>query len=195
MTWPACSITLHTGSARTDHFHLLNGAVPRLLEQAVAVARLAAEVVAGLEIHAERWARAAREGFTAAADVADALAVEAGLDYRTAHHWSDGPCASWWRRASRPTALTPERLAAAAEAAGGGPVAISEAALADALDPAACVLARRQLGSAAPGEVAAMIAECRERTAEARAWSAAARDRALQARGDLIATARRLAGR
>ena len=74
-------------------------------------------------------------------------------------------------------------------------MAISEAALADALDPAACVLARRQLGSAAPGEVAAMIAECRESTAEARAWSAAARDRALRARGDLVATARRLAGR
>ena len=34
----------------------------------------------------ERWARAAREGFTAAADGADVLAVEAGLDYRTAPH-------------------------------------------------------------------------------------------------------------
>ena len=187
--------TLHTGSARTDHFHLLNGAVPRLLEQAVAVAHLAAEVVAGLEIHAERWARAAREGFTAAADVADALAVEAGLDYRTAHHLVGRAVRELVDEGLPPDALTPERLAAVAEAAGGGPVAISEAALADALDPAACVLARRQLGSAAPGEVAAMIAECRERTAEARAWSAAARDRALQARGGLIATARRLAGR
>jgi argininosuccinate lyase len=187
--------TLHTGSARTDHFHLLNGAVPRLLEQAVAVAHLAAEVVAGLEIHAERWERAAREGFTAAADVADALAVEAGLDYRTAHHVVGRAVRELVEEGLPPDALTPERLSAAAEAAGGGPVAISQAALADALDPAACVLARRQLGSAAPGEVAAMIAECREATAEARAWSAAARDRALRARGDLIATARRLAGR
>ena len=187
--------TLHTGSARTDHFHLLNGAVPRLLEQAVAVARLAAEVVAGLEIHAERWGRAAREGFTAAADVADALAVEAGLDYRTAHHVVGRAVRELVEQGLPPHALTPERLSAAAEAAGGGPVAISEAALAAALDPAACVLARRQLGSAAPGEVAAMIAECRERTAEARDWSAAARDRALRARGDLLATARRLAGR
>ena len=187
--------TLHTGSARTDHFHLLNGAVPRLLEQAVAVARLAAEVVAGLEIHAERWERAAREGFTAAADVADALAVEAGLDYRTAHHVVGRAVRELVEEGLPPDALTPERLSAAAEAAGGGPVAISASALADALDPAACVLARRQLGSAAPGEVAAMIADCRERTAEARAWSSAARERALRARGDLIATARRLADR
>jgi argininosuccinate lyase len=187
--------TLHTGSARTDHFHLLNGAVPRLLEQAVAVAHLAAEVVAGLEIHAGRWERAARQGFTAAADVADALAVEAGLDYRTAHHVVGRAVRELLEEGLPPDALTPERLSAAAEAAGGGPVAISEAALADALDPAACVLARRQLGSAAPGEVAAMIAECRESTAEARAWSASARDRALRARRDLLATARRLAGR
>ncbi len=187
--------TLHTGSARTDHFHHLNGAVPRLLDQAVAVARLAAEVVAGLEIHAERWERAAREGFTAAADVADALAVEAGLDYRTAHHVVGRAVRELVEEGLPPDALTPERLSAAAEAAGGGPVAISEAALADALDPAACVLARRQLGSAAPGEVAAMIADCRERTDEARAWSGAVRERALGARGELIATARRLAGR
>ena len=79
-------VTLHTGSARTDHFHLLNGSVPRLLDECVAVARLLAAVVAGMEVEPERWARAAREGFTAAADVADVLAVEAGLDYRTAHH-------------------------------------------------------------------------------------------------------------
>ena len=132
-------LTLHTGSARTDHFHLLNGAVPRLLEQAVAVAHLAAEVVAGLEIHAERWERAAREGFTAAADVADVLAVEAGLDYRTAHHVVGRAVRELVEEGLPPDALTPERLSAAAEAAGGGPVAISQAALADALDPAACV--------------------------------------------------------
>ncbi len=82
----AMLVALHTGSARTDHFHLLNGSVPRALEEAVAVTRLAAEVVGGLTIDAARWERAAREGFTAAADVADVLAVEAGLDYRTAHH-------------------------------------------------------------------------------------------------------------
>ena len=80
----AILVTLHTGSARTDHFHLLNGSIPRLLDESVAIARLAAEVVAGLEVRPEPFARAAREGFTAAADVADVLA-QAGLDYRTAH--------------------------------------------------------------------------------------------------------------
>ena len=40
---------LHTGSARTDHFHLLNGTVPRALDEAVAIARLKA-VLAGIEL-------------------------------------------------------------------------------------------------------------------------------------------------
>ncbi len=75
----------HTGSARTDHFHLLNGLVPRALEEAGAIARLAAAVLAGLRVDAERMARVAREGFTNAADVADVLAADGGLDYRTAH--------------------------------------------------------------------------------------------------------------
>ena len=58
------------------------------------------------------FARAAREGFTAAADVADVLAQEAGLDYRTAHQVvgravrdlvDDGPVARRpHRRAARP---------------------------------------------------------------------------------------------
>ena len=41
---------LHTGSARTDHFHLLNGTVPRALDEAVAIARLTASVLDGIEL-------------------------------------------------------------------------------------------------------------------------------------------------
>ena len=110
----AMLVTLHTGSARTDHFHLLNGSVPRLLDECVAVARLAAAVVAGLEVEPERFARAAREGFTAAADVADVLAVEAGLDYRTAHHVVGRAVRDLVEAGLSPGALTPERLADAA---------------------------------------------------------------------------------
>ena len=120
----------------------------------MAVARLAAEVVAGLEIHAERWERAAREGFTAAADVADVLAVEAGLDYRTAHHVVGRAVRELVEEGLPPDALTPERLSAAARGRGrAGRWRSPQAALADALDPAACVLARRQtrLGRAGRG--------------------------------------------
>jgi argininosuccinate lyase len=189
----ALLVTLHTGSARTDHFHLLNGSVPRLLEETTAVVALSAAVVAGLEIHPERWERAAREGFTAAADVADVLAAEAGIDYRTAHHVVGRAVRELVEEGRPPDALTPERLAAAGERAAGRPVRIGAAALADALDPAACVAARRQVGSAAREEVAAMIVDCRERIAVARTLSREARQRADRAREELLARARELA--
>ncbi len=81
----AALVALHTGSARTDHFHLLNGSVPRALDEAVAVARLTAAVLDGIELHPDRFAQIARESFVTAADVADVLALDGGLDYRSAH--------------------------------------------------------------------------------------------------------------
>ncbi len=156
---------------------------------------LAAEVVAGMTIAPARWARAAREGFTAAADVADVLAVEAGLDYRTAHHVVGRAVRDLVDEGLTPDALTPERLSAAAEATVGQPVEISADALADALDPAACAVARPQTGSSAPEQVTAMIGECRAHIAAARELSAEARERAARARVDLRERARDLGRR
>src|SRR4029077_16195831 len=81
---PTLTVT-HPGSARTDHFHLLNGLVPRALDEAGAIARLAAAVLAGTRCAAARRGRAAQEAFTTAAAVADVLAADGDLDYRTAH--------------------------------------------------------------------------------------------------------------
>jgi argininosuccinate lyase len=186
---------LHTGSARTDHFHLLNGSVPRLLEGSTAVARLAAEVIAGMEVHPEPFARAAREGFTAAADVADVLAQEAGLDYRSAHRVVGRAVRDLVAEGESPAALTPERLARAGEEAGGGAAIVSAEALAAALDPAAAAASRPQAGSSAPAEVAAMIADCRRAVAAGRRFSEEARAGAATATAALREQARALAGR
>ncbi len=191
----AALVALHTGSARTDHFHLLNGSVPRLLEGSTAVARLAAEVVAGLEVHPERFARAAREGFTAAADVADLLAQEAGLDYRSAHQVVGRAVRELVDEGLPLDALTPERLAAAAERAIGRRAEIPAEALAAAFDPEAAVASRRQAGSAAPDEVDAMIAGCRRAIATGRRFSEEARAAQAAAREALLSQASLLAGR
>jgi argininosuccinate lyase len=187
-------VGLHTGSARTDHFHLLNGGVPRLLGEAVAVARLTVEVVGALEIEPERWAAAARAGFITAADVADELALTGGIDYRSAHAVV-GRAVRGLVEAGRTTEdLTPELLSRAAEAAIGRPVAIDADRLAAVLDPAAAARSRRQTGSSSPSEVAAMIAECRSRAWEARARTAEVRRRVEAAEAELLETARRQAG-
>lgn len=188
-------VVLHTGSARTDHFHLLNGLVPRALDEAGAVARLAAAVLAGMTVDAERWGRVAREGFTAMADVADVLAMDTGLDYRRAHKVVGRAVRDLVAAGGSPGALTVELLADAAEATVGERLALAPERLAEALDPLACARERPQTGTSAPAEVAALLAAAGSGVDDARAWADDARAREQAAAAALRARAAALAGR
>ncbi|MFN8123608.1 MAG: lyase family protein [Thermoleophilia bacterium] len=170
-------VALHTGSARTDHFHVLNGLVPRLLDEAVSVTELLANVLADMRVDAVCMGDAARRGFTQAADVADVVAQACGLDYRTAHHVVGRAVTMLTGDGRSPDDLTPDVLAAAGEAVG-AEVRIDAAVLAEALDPLACAAGRLQTGSSSPASMAALIEDCTARIADARAWSAAAAARA-----------------
>jgi argininosuccinate lyase len=187
-------VALHTGSARTDHFHLLNGAVPRALEEAVSVARLTASVLDGIELRPARFEEIARESFVTAADVADVIALSGALDYRSAHKVVGRAVRDLVETGEPPSALTPARLSAAAEAALGQPVEIDEATLAAALDPAECAAARKQAGSSSEAAMAAMLGEIDASLTEHERWSAAARARQEAADGALLARARELGG-
>jgi argininosuccinate lyase len=134
-------------------------------------------------------ARVAREGFTNAADVADVLAADGGMDYRTAHKvvglavrrlLEDGE-----------GALTAEAVSAAALELTGAHVAVDPAQL----DPAACAQARRQEGSSARAAMDAMLDEVDAASAFERAWAtdalaaAADAERALLERAAALAAA------
>jgi argininosuccinate lyase len=183
--------TLHTGSARTDHFHLLNGVVPRALDEAVAIARLTASVLDGIEVRTERFARIARESFVTAADVADVLALTGEVDYRSAHTIV-GRAIRDLVDAGDPSTLTPAGLAAAAVATIGRPVEVDEAVLRDALDPAACAAARRQTGSSSEASMEEMLTAIRARLSDHEAWSVAEREREAASERALVARAREL---
>ncbi len=152
-------------------------------------------MVAGLELHPDRFERAAREGFTTAADVADVLAQEGGLDYRTAHRVVGRAVRDLVDEGLPPDALTPERIARAGEEAAGRRVAISAEELVAALDPVVAARSRPQAGSSAPDEVAAMISAARGEVAAGRRFSEEARAAAATARETLLTQARALAGR
>src|SRR5436305_5698278 len=190
----AALAALHTGSARTDHFHLLNGTVPRALDEAIAVARLTASVLEGIELRPARFAQMACEGCVTAADVADVLALAGGNDYRSAHKVVGRAVRDLVDAGEPPSALSPERVAAAAEATLGRPVTIDGAALRDALDPAACAAARRQTGSSSESAIDAMLADMDEALTEHAAWSDGARTRDATAETALLDRARELAG-
>jgi argininosuccinate lyase len=185
-------VALHTGTARTDHFHLLNGTVPRALDEAVAIARLTAAVLDGIELRTERFAQVARDGFVTAADVADVLALGGQVDYRSAHELVGRAVRDLVEEGEPPSALTPERLTAAAEATLGRPVDIEAATLRDALDPAACAAARRQAGSSSEAAIAEMLDGIEAALAEHRRWSAEAQAREAAAETALVERAREL---
>ncbi|MFL5927671.1 MAG: lyase family protein [Gaiellaceae bacterium] len=189
----AALVAVHTGSARTDHFHLLNGTVPRALDDARAIARLTASVLDGIELRPERFAQIARESFVTAADVADVLALTAGVDYRSAHKVVGRAVRDLVETGEPPSHLTAQRLAAAAAAAIGRPVELDEPTLRDALDPATSAAARRQAGSSSEAAMAEMLDGIDATLAAHRKWSDEAREREAAAETALLARARELA--
>jgi argininosuccinate lyase len=186
-------VVLHTGSARTDHFHLLNGLVPRALEEAAAVARLTASVLEGVELRPARFEQIARDSFVTAADVADVLALSGALDYRSAHKVVGRAVRELVDAHAPPSALTPERLAAAAEAVTGSAVSVDAATLASALDPAACAAARKQVGSSSEAAMGGLLTTIDTEIAAHERWSVAAREREEAAEAALVERARELA--
>jgi argininosuccinate lyase len=184
--------TLHTGSARTDHFHLLNGTVPRALDEAVAIARLTASVLDGIELDTERFARIARESFVTAADVADVLALAGDVDYRSAHTIVGRAIRELVDAGEPSTLLTPAGLAAAAVATIGRRVDVDEAVLRDALDPAACAAARRQTGSSSESAMDEMLLGIRTTLTDHESWSVAAHEHEAAAERALLDRARDL---
>jgi hypothetical protein len=63
-------------------------------------------------------------------------------------------------------------------------------AVANALDPSACVATRTAPGGAAPAPMDAMLADCRTALEEARGWGDATRAAAAQAERALVELAR-----
>jgi argininosuccinate lyase len=156
------------------------------------IARLTASVLDGIELRTERFAQIARDSFVTAADVADVLALTGDVDYRSAHKIVGRAVRDLVDAGEPFSQLTPDRLAAASVAVIGRPVEIDEATLRDALDPAACAAARRQVGSSSEAAMDEMLEGLRATLTAHESWSQTARERESAAETALIARARDL---
>ena len=98
----AALATLHTGSARTDHFHLLNGTVPRALDEAVAIARLTASVLDGHRAARRRASSRSRARASSRRPTSPTCSRSTAASTTAARtRSSDAPSATSSRRASR----------------------------------------------------------------------------------------------
>jgi argininosuccinate lyase len=178
--------TQRTPSGRTDNLLYAYGEVAGAVELAARLMRLAAAVAETLTIHRDRAARALRDGFAQATDLAEIVSAAAGIDYRSAYRVVG--------RAVAGGRLDATALDTAAHEVLGRGLDLPADALANALDPSACLATRAAPGGAAPEPMDAMLGDCRAALAGERAWAESARDAGARAEAALLERARAASG-
>jgi argininosuccinate lyase len=187
----AASATLgRTPSGQPDNRLPLYGMIPRAVGDSIDTVELLGEVVSRLRFNEPRARAALEHGFALAADLAEALVRESGIDFRAAHRLVGALVRSRLNQGGL-SRLTPEELQDAAREVIGLEVRASDETLRSALNPAVGVSARGEAGGAAPETVRAMILECDKSLSEADAWAEACRGRLEKARDTLFVTALR----
>ncbi len=111
---------------------------------------LYAAVFETLDVNCEHLAACAASGFTTATELADTLARDVGLPFRTAHGIVSWLVQSALARGLEPGDVTAALLDEAAEAVIGRPLGLPEEAVRQALDPFHFVKTRTQPGGPAP---------------------------------------------
>ena len=188
--------TQRTPSARTDNWLYAYGETVGAVETAARLLRLAGETVRGMEVDTEALSASAGRHGSLAADLAERLTMDGGLDYRSAYRIAARAAAVAERSAGDDEGADDLRRAAgelgidlgaadveAARAATGEPGRIGAEHLA----------VRDAPGSCAPHRVREHCRSVEERVAQARRWSETTRSQNEAAAEQLTAAARRLA--
>jgi argininosuccinate lyase len=145
--------------------------VSSMFKDAARTLRLAAAAMASAEFDTARMAERASQGWITVTELADTLAREHGLSFRTAH----GIAAKFVASASAQPGVSPAAaLRTASQAVLGQPIEYDDDALAQILSPQHFVRVRTTHGGPAPGETARAIAASRALVESDAAWRAAA---------------------
>jgi argininosuccinate lyase len=156
-----------------------------MFRDATRTIKIVAAAITTAEFDAEQLEARAGEGWTTLTELADTLARDHNLSFRTAHAISGRLIAARERHPERPMA---ELLAEASGDLLGAPIEYSDAALTTILSPRYFVNVRRTLGGPAPEETARAATVSQKQLETDKAW----RDNASQA---LAQAESRLAGR
>jgi argininosuccinate lyase len=178
-------------SARSDNLIYAYGEVPRALDLALRIARLATGVVRTLRVNGERLAEEVREGYTQATDLAEFLVQACDVDYRTAYLIVGRTVRAASRDGVPGIAITGEMIDRAAVEHRGTPLGVTGRDLSAVLDPWRIVLSRSARGGASPEALVRMTTSLRT---DLTALATAAADRLAghdAAETALLTTARR----
>jgi argininosuccinate lyase len=161
-------MTTVTASARTpsgqpDNRLLVYGELPDALQTVNKAASLLTEVLEDITFNAERGRVLVASGWVMSTDLAEALVVECGLDFRSAHRLV-AKLASEYRGESI-MELDHKTLMQASENVIGYSITLTEQQLKSALDVTIAIQARTEPGGTAVDSMNNMIAECRQQLA------------------------------
>jgi argininosuccinate lyase len=158
--------TLKGQSAHNVEAANADGPAIRAIEATTWSLRALGPILARLDWDRELLARRAGDHWAQATDLADALAREAGLSFRQAHHVVGRLVADCLAEGIHPSEVTAERFARAAEQTLGRPLTLSPDALRAALDPWHAVQLRTMLGGPSPQAIRPLLADGRRALAE-----------------------------
>jgi len=168
--------TLRSGAAET-----LAGA----LDTAEEALDLMTGIMETLVVHEDRMRELSGASWSTASDLADTIVREAGISFRRAHHVVARLVRIAMEEGKGPGEVTGGMVDRAADEMLGFPLKLDDDTVRRALDPVEFIKSRVTEGSVNPKEVAAMIADSRNRLGEDRAWLAEREQRTREARRKL----------
>ena len=155
------------GDTNALEYHAKDGALAAL-QNTGKYARPWLNLLAGIRVNEERMLEVARDGYSAATELANEIARCDDLDYRTAHDVAQVFVLKSVQQGLPSKEADIEILQAASQEVVGARSNLSQQRLREALDPVHFVNVTNCRGAVAPKEVARMIKDRRARLAEAR---------------------------
>jgi len=161
-------MTTITASARTptgqpDNRSLIYGELPDAMQAVINAASLMTEVLEDITFNAKRGKALVASGWVMSTDLAEALVVECGLDFRSAHQLVAFLASDHQGKSIMELEL--KTLMQSAEKEFGHSITLTEQQLISALDVNLAIQARTEPGGTAVGSMNNMIAECRQKLA------------------------------
>lgn len=183
-----------TPSGQLDNRTLPYAVVPAALQDAARAAALMAEVVTALTFDARRAREILDSSQCCAADLAERLCLGIGLSFRDAHSLVARLIGRLEAEGRTFSSVTEEELTAACREYPSAALPLGESILKSALDPIACLEARRDVGGAAPEETRRQIHAVYETLRQHDEWLEAAQRCHKSAADHLLIEAQSLAG-
>jgi argininosuccinate lyase len=182
-----------TPSGQMDNRLFAYDAVPDAVRSAAQVASLSAECIAELSVDEDRARAALNDRLACASDLAERLVIATGIDYRAARKAVGRLVRALEDKRSCLADAKAEDVRIACLSASLSPDGVIDEIVDAALDLSTCISARKDIGCAAPEEVAAMASELNALASDRRRTFASTRTRREAALRRLLAEAKTFA--